>query len=125
MAVKVKRIAIYAEELQRTLDFYRMLGLEIPASANEEHHVEVEHHGLRLAFDTRESAQAVLGSWEGPVGYRMELAFQFDSREALDETYRRLTARGSIGHLEPRDTPWGERYAIVKDPDGNLISLVA
>ncbi len=125
MTVKLKRVAIFVEQMKRALDFYRMLGLEIPESANEEHHVEVEHNGIRLAFSTRESAQVVLDGWEEPVGYRIELAFQFDSREALDELYRQLTVHGYIGHRGPRDTPWGERYAIVKDPDGNLISLVA
>lgn len=104
MTVKVKRIGIFVEEMKRALDFYRMLGLEIPASENEEQHVKVEQHGFLLAFDTRESVQAILGR-EEPVGYRMELAFPFDSREALDESYRRLTAHGSNGHLEPSDTP--------------------
>lgn len=125
MTVKLKRVAIFVEQMQRALDFYRMLGFEIPESANEEHHVEVEQNGVLLAFGTWESAQIILDSPDKPVAHRMELAFQFDSREALDEVYGRLTAQGFIGHREPRDLPWGERYAIVIDPDGNLVSLVA
>ena len=124
MAVKMKRVAIYVEQMQRALDFYRALGLEIPSSADEEHHVEVEQNGLIFAFDTWEMAEGILGSAR-PAGHRMEIAFQFDSREALDELYLQLTAKGYAGYLAPRDTPWGERYAIVHDPDGNLISLVA
>lgn len=124
MTVKVKRVAIYVERMDRALNFYRTLGLEIPASADEEHHVEVEQDEFRLAFDTWEMAEGILGS-EKPTGHRMELAFQFDGREALDESYRRLTAQGYAGFLAPQDTPWGERYAIVKDPDGNLVSMVA
>lgn len=124
MTVKVKRVAIYVERMDRALNFYRTLGLEIPASADEEHHVEVEQDGFRLAFDTWEMAEGILGS-EKPAGHRMELAFQFDGREALDETYHQLTAQGYTGYLAPQDTPWGERYAIVKDPDDNLVSMVA
>jgi len=35
-----------------------------------------------------------------------------------------MTLQGYKGHTEPTDTPWGECYAIIKDPDDNLISLV-
>lgn len=125
MTVKLIRVAIFVEQMKRALDFYRMLGLEIPESANEEHHVEVEQNGLRLAFGTWESAKDIFDDREEPVGHRIEIAFQFDSREVLDELYRLLTVHGYIGYRGPRDTPWGERYAIVKDPDGNLISIVA
>ncbi|MBB6637536.1 VOC family protein [Cohnella thailandensis] len=125
MTVKLKRVSIFVEQMQRALDFYRMLGLEIPESANEKHHVDVEHNGLRLSFGTWESAQVMFDGHVEPAGYRMEIAFQFDSRDALDDLYRQMTEHGYIGHREPRDMPWGERFAIVKDPDGNLISLVA
>lgn len=125
MTVKLKRVAIFVGQMKRALDFYRMIGLEIPESANEEQHVEVEQSGLRLSFDLWELAKVVFDGLEEPVGNRIELAFQFDSREVLDELYRQLTVHGYIGYRGPWDTPWGERYAIVKDPDGNLISLVA
>ena len=110
--------------MKNSLDFYRELGLAIPVSANEEHHVEVAYDGVLLSFDTLESAQMILGDQQEPVGYRMEIAFQYDSKEELDESFTRLTLKGYKGHTEPMDTPWGERYAIIKDPDDNLISLV-
>lgn len=125
MTVKLKRVGIYVEQMKRALDFYRALGLAIPESADDAHHVDVEQDGVVFAFDLAESVKRMFEGWETPVGYRTELAFQFSGREALDDVYRRLTALGHDGYLEPRDTPWGERYAIVKDPDGNLISLVA
>ncbi|AOK88323.1 VOC family protein [Paenibacillus sp. SEL1] len=125
MAVKLKRLSIFVKEMKRSLDFYRTLGLEIPERVNEEHHIEVAYNDVILSFDTWESAQMILGDQQKPAGYRMEIAFQFDSKEALDESYSRLTVQGYEGHFEPNDTPWGERYAIIKDPDGNLISLVA
>ncbi|MGG1551363.1 VOC family protein [Paenibacillus ferrarius] len=125
MAVKLKRVAIYVEEMKRALDFYRVLGLAIPDGADELHHVDVEQEGIVLAFDMVESVKRVFEDWEDPVGYRTELAFQFSSTEALDDVYRQLTTLGYDGFLKPQDTPWGERYAIIKDPDNNLISLVA
>ncbi|GMK37081.1 glyoxalase [Paenibacillus sp. CCS19] len=125
MTVKLKRVAIYVEEMKRALDFYRVLGLAIPDGADEAHHVDVEQEGIVFAFDMVDSVKRVFDGWEDPVGCRTELAFQFSSNEALEDVYRQLTTLGYDGFLEPRDTPWGERYAIIKDPDNNLISLVA
>ncbi|SFB62320.1 Uncharacterized conserved protein PhnB, glyoxalase superfamily [Cohnella sp. OV330] len=125
MTVKLKRVGIYVAKMKRALDFYRALGLAIPDAADEAHHVDVEQDGIVFAFDLVESVKRVFEGWDTPVGYRTELAFQFSSREALDDAYLQLKALGHHGYLEPRDTPWGERYAIMKDPDDNLISLVA
>ncbi|MDG0789416.1 VOC family protein [Cohnella ginsengisoli] len=125
MTVKLKRVGIYVAQMKRALDFYRKLGLAIPDNADEAHHVDVEQDGIVFAFDLVESVKRVFEGWDKPVGYRTELAFQFSSREALDDAYRQLTSLGHKGYLEPRDTPWGERYAIVKDPDDNLISFIA
>lgn len=125
MTVKLRRVGIYVKQMKMALDFYRALGLAIPDGADAAHHVDVEQDGTVFTFDLVESVKRIFEDWETPVGYRTELAFQLSGREALDDVYRRLTALGHEGYLEPRDTPWGERYAIVKDPDDNLISLVA
>jgi hypothetical protein len=47
------------------------------------------------------------------------------SAEAVDATYADLVAAGHEGRAEPFDSPWGPRYAMVLDPDGNEISLTA
>ena len=39
--------------------------------------------------------------------------------------YRTLMAAGVESHKEPWDAFWGQRYAVVKDPDGNHIDLFA
>lgn len=36
-----------------------------------------------------------------------------------------LVAAGHRGHLEPWDAVWGQRYAVVLDPDGCGVSLLA
>lgn len=123
MGLKLDMVGIVVSDMKRALDFYRLLGLEIPESANEDHHVEVAGDGVRLAFDTIEIAKSVYGGWEEATGHRIELAFACDDADSLNELYTKLTSRGYEGHREPWDAVWGQRYAIVKDPDGNLISL--
>jgi len=123
MGVRLDMVGIVVSDMKRALDFYRLLGLEIPASANEDHHVEVAGDGVRLAFDTIEIAKSVYGGWEEATGHRIELAFACDDVSALNELYAKMVEHGYEGHREPWDAVWGQRYAIVKDPDGNLISL--
>jgi len=125
MGIKLDMVGIVTRDLKKALDFYRLLGLNIPESANAEMHVEVAQDGVRLAFDTVEVARDVYGGWEAPTGHRIELAFLCDSADAVSELYAKLVEHGYAGHREPWDAFWGQRYAIVADPDGNLISLFA
>ncbi|TCI78099.1 glyoxalase [Exiguobacterium sp. SH0S1] len=125
MGIKLDMVGIVVEDMKRALDFYRLLGLSIPVSMNGEAHVEVDEGGVRLAFDTVEVEESVYGEWKPASGHRVELAFLCDSREALDTLFEAIFKQGYVIHREPWDAFWGQRYAIVVDPDGNLISLFA
>ncbi|WP_243292173.1 VOC family protein [Bacillus sp. FJAT-47783] len=125
MGIKLDMVGIVVKDMKKSLDFYRLLGFTIPESENEEQHVEVEQSGFRLAFDTQEIAKAVYGSWEEPTGHRIELAFSCESDESVNKVYEKIINSGYDGYREPWDAFWGQRYAIVKEPDGNLISLYA
>lgn len=125
MGIRLDLVGIVVKDMKRALDFYRALGLDIPASEDGERHVEVAQGGFRLGFDHQEMIADIYGGWEEPTGHRIELAFQCDDRESVDELFHKLRALGYAGHREPWDAFWGQRYAIVQDPDGNLISLYA
>lgn len=123
MSIKLDMVGIVVQDMKRALDFYRVLGFDIPEEMNKEPHVEVNQEGVRLAFDTKEMAKAVYGGWENPNGHRVELAFLCEDADALNSLYEKIVVCGYSSHREPWDAFWGQRYAIVKDPDGNLISL--
>ncbi|TSB46037.1 VOC family protein [Alkalicoccobacillus porphyridii] len=125
MKVKLDMVGIVVKDMRAALDFYRVLGFNISNDLNDEPHAEVNQDGVRLAFDTQEIARSVYGSWDEPTGHRVELAFLCESSEEVDRVYRLVTEEGYEGHKEPWDAVWGQRYAIVKDPDGNLISFFA
>jgi uncharacterized glyoxalase superfamily protein PhnB len=55
----------------------------------------------------------------------LSLAFACDDPADVDATYAAFVESGSTGHLAPWDAFWGQRYAIVLDPDGNHIELFA
>jgi catechol 2,3-dioxygenase-like lactoylglutathione lyase family enzyme len=126
VAVEFALVGIAVKDMAESLRFYRLLGLEIPEDKDSEPHVEYERGSVKFAWDTIEILRGVYDEWvEDPVGHRVELAFECGSRDEVDELYRRIVAAGHEGHKEPWDAFWGQRYAIVVDPDGNLLSLFA
>ena len=59
------------------------------------------------------------------MGQAMGLAFKCGSPAEVDEVYARITAAGYKGRKAPWDAFWGQRYAVVEDPDGNGVDLFA
>ena len=118
-------VEIVANDLARTVDFYRLLGLNVPAPGGP--HVEVAlPGGNKLAFDTEEVIAGMHPGWTAPAGPgRVAIAFGFAAPGDVDAVYERLTAAGHPGSLAPFDAPWGQRYATVADPDGTSVDLFA
>jgi catechol 2,3-dioxygenase-like lactoylglutathione lyase family enzyme len=125
MGATLAVVEVAVADMARSLAFYRRLGLEIPAEADGESHVEVPlPGGLKLAFDTVETIRGFDPSWTPASGSpRMSLAFACGSPAEVDKVYAELVAAGYEGHKEPWDAVWGMRYAIVHDPDGNGVDL--
>jgi catechol 2,3-dioxygenase-like lactoylglutathione lyase family enzyme len=127
MQARLDLIGIVVDDMARALAFYRKLGLEIPTEADSEPHVEVTlDGGMRLGWDTVETIRSFDPEWTPPRGgHRIGLAFLCDSPAEVDELYNALTTDGYRSHKAPWDAFWGQRYAIVLDPDGNAVDLFA
>jgi catechol 2,3-dioxygenase-like lactoylglutathione lyase family enzyme len=127
MTPQLDLVGVIVADMGRSLAFYRRLGLDIPAEADEAPHVEIAlPGGMRLAFDTEATVRSFDPQWQRPAkGHSIGLAFLCDGPEAVDATYEQLVAAGYAGHLKPWDAFWGQRYAVVNDPDGNPIDLFA
>ena len=117
---------IFTHDLQRSLDFYRLLGLLAPQSG--ESHVAIElPGGNTLSFDTEDTIAGMHPGWAPPASQvsRLALAFGVDAPAKVDALFEKVTAAGHAGPLAPYDAPWGMRYATVADPDGNWVDLFA
>ncbi|MEU0136232.1 VOC family protein [Streptomyces sp. NPDC006296] len=127
MTPRLDAISVTTADLSASLAFYRRLGLDVPADAGAAPHVEVAlPGGLRLMWDTEETVRSYDPDWTGPGGgERLGLAFLCDGPGEVDAVYADLTGAGYTGHLEPWDAVWGQRYAVVLDPDGCAVSLFA
>jgi uncharacterized glyoxalase superfamily protein PhnB len=120
-------LGIVSTDLARSLAFYRTIGLDIPPDADEAPHVEVTlDGGFRLMWDPVATVTSFDPSWTAPTGGPgTALAFDCGSPEGVDETFAAVVGAGYDGHLEPFDAVWGQRYASLRDPDGNGVDLFA
>jgi uncharacterized glyoxalase superfamily protein PhnB len=122
-------IGVIVSDLQTAINFYQRLGLQFPRDPDPEGHGHVETTlagGLRFTLDTEESIRSFDPHWSPPSGgHRMAVAFLCESPTDVDRVYRELVDAGAEGHKEPWDAFWGQRYAQVNDPDGNVVDLFA
>jgi catechol 2,3-dioxygenase-like lactoylglutathione lyase family enzyme len=123
---KLDVVGIVVADMARALAFYRLLGLDVPADADDEPHVVVPlPGGIRLAFDTEATIASFHPGWTPGGGGRVGLAFALPDAAAVDSAYAQLTGAGHHGELKPFDAFWGMRYATVHDPDGTGVDLFA
>jgi catechol 2,3-dioxygenase-like lactoylglutathione lyase family enzyme len=127
MTVHFNLVGVVVADMARSLAFYRTLGLDLPADADSQPHVDISlPGGLRMAWDTTEVIRSFDPGWTPPTGgHGLSLAFACDTPAEVDSLYASLVAAGHPGHLEPWDAVWGMRYAVVHDPDGNSVELFA
>lgn len=126
MAALPDMIGITVHNMADALRFYRLLGLDIPQGNDGDSYVDVTTpNGYRISWNTVEMMKSIDPAWVEPAGHRMTLAFKCNSPAEVDTLYNAITSAGFTGHKPPWDAFWGQRYAVVLDPDGNLIDLFA
>ncbi len=122
---RLDAIGVVVSDMTRAIDFYRRLGLEFEEGGADWVHAEAAGPGgLRVMLDT-EASVASFSDWQPPTGGdpRTALAFLCDDSGEVDRIYEELVGAGGRGHLPPFDAPWGQRYASVRDRDGNAVDL--
>ena len=127
MTPRIDAIEVVVADMAAALAFYRLLGIDIPDGADAEMHVSVPlAGGLNLLFDTQDTIRSFDPAWTPPSGgHGLALAFDCGDPAAVDAAHDAVVAAGHRSHLAPWDAFWGQRYATVRDPDGNSIDLFA
>jgi catechol 2,3-dioxygenase-like lactoylglutathione lyase family enzyme len=119
-------VGIVVRDMAAALAFYRLLGLDIPTQADSQPHFEITTPGgFRIAWDTIDLMESIHDEWSEPTGHRVVLAFECDSPAEVDALYGCVIQAGYQGYKSPWDAFWGQRYAVIIDPDGNLVDLFA
>lgn len=126
MSIALRTVGIIVKDMPKTLDFYRILGLAIPADADAEENVDFESHsGIVLGFLTEARAAQADPNFIPPKSSSLNLQFECSSPDEVNDTCARLASAGYVVYAEPWDTFWGQRFGRVTDPDNRIVNIYA
>lgn len=131
MALELYMLGLVVEDMGKSLEFYRRLGLAIPEGSERRSHVEIKMgNGLTFFLDSKPSLwdpnfvpRRDAKRLEATGNYHSVLEFYLKTREAVQAKYIELTGFGYQSHCAPYETSFGMYFAFVDDPDGNTILL--
>lgn len=124
MTPKLNAVGVITSNLSRTVEFYKLLGFEFPEYKPDEGHVEsiIKNGGTKLMIDSKQIVKDIIG--EDPMpGNHSSFAVEYDSPAEVNEISRKVKEAGFKVVKEPWDAFWGQRYAVVEDPDGYKVDL--
>jgi len=119
-------VNLYTRDIEAGLHFYGdLLGFRetfrTPSEGIPEH-VELRLNGFTVGLGTVEAARRVHGVEAAPGSPAMVLVVWTDD---IETAYRQLVAAGVPVVQPPHNTGNNNRNALLRDPDGNLVEIVA
>lgn len=129
-SLTLKGLNLVVADMESSLAFYRLLGVDIPDESvwrteTGGHHVGINMpKGADFDLDSETLAKQYDAGWT-PNAPRCLVSFAVGTRQEVDIRYTNLTSAGYKGLQEPYDAFWGARYAIVEDPDGIHVGLMS
>ena len=119
-------VNLYTRDISAGVRFYKdLLGFRETFRAPKEgplEHIELMLNGFGLGLGTVEAAKRVHGVDPSPGSPAMVLVVWTDD---VDRAFRTLTAAGAPVVQPPHDSGNSNRNALLRDPDGNLVEIVA
>ena len=119
-------VNLYTRDIAAGIRFYRdLLGFRetfrTPKEGTPEH-VELALNGFGVGLGTVEAARRVHGVEASPGAPAMVLVVWTDD---VDRAFGLLTSAGTPVVQEPHDAGGSNRSALLRDPDGNLVEIIA
>jgi len=124
--MKITAVGVTTRNLKKTVQFYELLGFTFPEHKSDERHLEPETPAgsARLMIDDHNLVKDIIGE-EPKHGNHSSFAIEYDSPDEVDAVVKKVSEEGFTVLKEPWDAFWGQRYAIVADPDGYMVDLYA
>ena len=129
-------VTLAVDDVRRSLEFYRALGLESPGVVGSEFEgVDERPSGVAAMFeldggvllavygrtDLAKDASVPLGP---PKSGEFSIGVLAGSREEVDSLLAAARAAGATLTDEPHDRPWGIYSGYFRDPDGHLWEII-
>lgn len=114
--MQIYAVRIFVSNWDRACAFYEdQLGLPLRFASTDLGWAEFNAGGPSIAIERADEASADL------VGRFVGISLLVDD---LDATYHALTDKGVEFTQPPTEQTWGGRIAHVRDPDGNVLTLL-
>jgi catechol 2,3-dioxygenase-like lactoylglutathione lyase family enzyme len=122
--MKLDAVGITSSNMKQTIKFYSLLGFEFPKDQENEGHIEpvTSKGSARLMIDKKEIVKNIIEEDPKP-GNHSTFAIQYDTPKEIDSIVEKLKGEGFKIVKEPWDAFWGQRYAVVEDPDRYRVDL--
>ncbi len=119
-------VNLYTRDIEAALRFYRdLLGFTETFRTPREgvpEHVELRLDRFMIGLGTADAAARVHGVAAAPGSPAMAIVVWTDD---VDAAYARLVEAGVSAVQQPHFTGNDNRNALLRDPDGNLVEIVA
>lgn len=124
--MRIDAVGVTSNDLKKTVAFYQLLGFKFDEIKEGEDHLEPETQpgSARLMIDSKKLIKELLGEDPKP-GNHSSFAIQYNSPKEVNDAAQKLKDAGYLIVTEPWDAFWGQRYAVVQDPDGYRVDLYA
>jgi catechol 2,3-dioxygenase-like lactoylglutathione lyase family enzyme len=124
--MRIDAVGVSSSNLKQTAAFYELLGFKFGEIKDGEDHIEpiIERGGMRLMIDSKELMTQLIHAEPQP-GNHSAFAILYDSPAEVNAVAQQVKLAGHTVVAEPWDAFWGQRYAIVQDPDGYRVDLFA
>lgn len=124
MALQLYMVGLMTQNMEKSQEFYRRLGVAIPEGSENEAHVEVKMKDEFTFFlDTRTFGPEKPASGKPLENCRVLFEYYLKSQAAVEAKYAELVEYGYQSYRAPFIFPNGMCFAFVNDPDGNTILL--
>ncbi|RKR75930.1 VOC family protein [Frondihabitans australicus] len=121
MAIRFGMNVVYSRDLDRSIEFYRTLGLEIPDPVEGRPVSVYRDDSYAMVITTSALAERFDSSWEFPErGYGQVMEFFVDDDASVDAVWARITSAGFTGLTAPGRLI-GPYATMLQDPDGAAV----
>ncbi len=124
--MRLDAVSVTSRDMAKSVAFYSLLGFEFPKFEPGEKHIEpiTKQGDVRLMIDSFDLITSILGVEPKPPTHS-SFAMLCETPAEVDTCVTQVKAAGFTVVKEPWDAFWGQRYAIVADPDGYLVDVFA
>lgn len=119
MALDLYMLGLIASDIEKSVEFYRRLGVDFPEDIEGKTHVRVKMGGDFTFFVNARGRLPELDD------VRVIMEFYLEGRGAVDAKYKELVDYGYKSFKAPYVASIGMYFALINDPDGNTVLLSA